>query len=73
MNGSITKMDDFAGVCQSVVHCNMIFPHNPRSSISLSQFLAITILQLCLVVRPLSESEAGVDLVLIESSQLFVC
>ena len=27
----------------------------------------------CLVAWPLNESEAGVDLVLIETSQLFIC
>ena len=61
MNGSMTNMDDFAGVCQSVVHYNMVSPHNPRGSISFSQSLAITMLQLYLVARPLNESEAGVD------------
>lgn len=62
MNGSMTNVNDFAGVCQSVVHYNMVSPHNPRGSIFFSQFLAITMLQLYLVARSLNESEAGVDL-----------
>jgi len=47
--------------CLPVVHYNMVSLHNPRGSISFSQFLAITMLQLYLVARPLNESEAGVD------------
>ena len=46
----------------------------PSTNVILSLFPGIDhFTVLCLVAWPLNESEAGVDLVLIETSQLFIC
>ena len=46
----------------------------PSTNVILSLFPGIDhFTVLCLVAWPLNESEAGVDLVLIETSKLFIC
>ena len=41
---------------------------NDTFSVAIDHFIVV-----CLVTWPLNESEAGVDLALIETSQLFLC
>ena len=46
---------------------------DPWPSHSVDKCIERTYLQLCLVTWPLNESEAGVDLVMIQTSLLFLC
>ena len=49
--------------------CNVLSPHSRRAAPMVIDHFTVV----CLVAWPLNESEVGVDLVLIATSQLFLC